>query len=74
MLPALISVCVLSSQCGSAQDAASSETPQQAEVVLVKLSPPFYAPPGASSTNRGDVEVYVHVRKDGSVASVELLS
>ncbi len=74
MLPALISLCVLSSQCGSAQDAGSSQTPQQAEVILVKLSPPLYPPLARQARIMGDVRVYVHVRKDGSVESVELFS
>jgi TonB family protein len=72
ILPALISLCVLSSQCGSAQDAASARTPQPAEVVLVKLSPPLYPPLARQARIMGDVKVYVHVRKDGNVASAEL--
>jgi len=73
-ITALISLCVLSSQCGSAQDAASAQTPQPAEVVLVKLSPPLYPALAHQARIMGDVKVYVHVRKDGSVESVELLS
>ncbi len=42
-LTALISLCILTSLHGSAQDAASAKTPQTG-VVLVKLSPPVYSP------------------------------
>ncbi len=74
MLTALISLCILSSRCGSAQDAASAQTPQQTEVVLVKLSPPLYPPLARQARIMGDVKVYVHVREDGSVESAELVS
>lgn len=74
MLTALISISLLASLHGSAQDAASAETPQQTEVVLVKLSPPLYPPLARQARIMGDVKVYVHVRKDGSVESAELFS
>ncbi len=73
MLTALISFCILTSLCGSAQDAASTQTPQTG-VVLVKLSPPLYPPLARQARISGDVKVYVHVRKDGAVESTELSS
>ena len=74
ILAALISFCLLTSLRGSAQDAASALTPRQSEVVLVKLSPPLYPPLARQARIQGDVKVFVHVRKDGSVESVELFS
>jgi TonB family protein len=46
----------------------------QTGVVLVKLSPPIYPPLARQARIGGDVQVKVHVRADGTVASVELLS
>jgi TonB family protein len=74
MFIALISICILTSLPGSAQDAANTETLQQTGVVLVKLSPPLYPPLARQARIQGDVKVYVHVRKDGSVESAELFS
>ena len=74
MLTAFVPFCILTSLCGFAQDAATAQTPQQSEVVLVKLSPPLYPPLARQARIMGDVRVYVHVRKDGSVESAELFS
>lgn len=74
MLTALISMTILASLCGSAQDVASAPTPQPTGIVLVKLSPPRYPPLARQARITGDVRVYVHVRKDGTVESVELFS
>jgi TonB family protein len=70
---ALILFCLFTPLGGLAQDAASTETPQTG-VVLVKLSPPLYPPLARQARIMGDVKVYVHVRKDGSVESAELFS
>jgi TonB family protein len=56
-----------------AQNPTSSDR-QQGGVVLVKLSTPIYPPLARQARIQGDVKVYVHVRKDGSVESAELFS
>ena len=56
-----------------AQGPASAETPQTG-VVLTKLSPPVYPPLARQARIMGDVKVYVHLRKDGTVESTELFS
>jgi len=73
MLTALISLCILAALRASAQDVSGAATPQTG-VVLVKLSPPSYPPLALQARIMGDVEVYVHVRQDGSIASAELFS
>jgi TonB family protein len=50
-----------------------AEAPQP-EVVLTKLVGPTYPPLARAAHIAGDVKVNVHVRADGSVASVELFS
>jgi TonB family protein len=46
----------------------------QPGAVLTKLFPPVYPPLARQARISGDVKLDVHVRADGSVASVELLS
>jgi TonB family protein len=60
-------------QHGLAQEAASAESPQTG-IVMTKLSPPMYPPLAHQARIMGDVRVYVHVRRDGRVESVELFS
>ena len=55
-----------------AQDESASEP--QTGAVLVKLSPLVYPPLARQARIAGDVKLDVHVRADGTVASVELLS
>lgn len=56
-----------------AQTTAAAVDPQTG-VVLIKLSLPVYPPLARQAGIAGDVKVYVHVRKDGSVESAELFS
>jgi TonB family protein len=74
----LCSVYALSSVFSAAQDASapapSSAETVEAAAVLIKLSPPVYPPLASQARIMGDVKVYVHVRKDGSVESAELFS
>jgi TonB family protein len=58
----------------SAHGQTASSAEAQTGVVLVKLSPPVYPPLARQARIAGDVEVNVHVRADGTVASVELWS
>jgi len=51
----------------------STETPQLA-VVLTKLSPVVFPPLARMANIVGEVQVQVGIRKDGSVASAELVS
>jgi len=60
-------------QDAPAQAPATAE-PMQTAVVLTKLSPPLYPPLAHQARIMGDVKVFVHVRKDGTVESVELFS
>jgi TonB family protein len=71
MLTVLITIFLLTSQYGLAQDAANADA-ARTNVVLVKLLPPVYPPLARQARIAGDVKVYVHVRKDGSVESAEL--
>ncbi len=73
MLTALISFWILTSLFGSAQDAASAQTPQTG-VVLVKLSPPLYPPLARQAMISGEVKVELAIRKDGGVESAKLFS
>lgn len=72
IVAALVLLCLLTSLTSIAQDAASG-TPEIG-VVLVKLSPPVYPPLARQARIMGDVKLYIHVRKDGSVESTELFS
>jgi TonB family protein len=54
--------------------APSSAETAEAEAGLIKLSPPVYPPLARQARIMGDVKIYVHVRKDGSVESAELFS
>lgn len=72
-LIAVITATLLASLISVAKDSASTDTPQTG-VVLVKLSPPVYPPMAHQARIAGDVKLYVHVRKDGSVESAELYS
>ena len=74
MLTALISLSILASLHSSAQNTAGAQTPQPTGIVLVKLSPTRYPPLARQARIAGDVRIYVHVRKDGTVESVELFS
>ena len=56
-----------------AQTRAAADDPQTG-VVLTKLSPPVYPPLARQARIMGDVKVYVHIRKDGTVESAELIS
>jgi TonB family protein len=56
-----------------AQAAPPVETPQP-EVTLTKLSPPTFPPLALMARIQGDVQIQVDIRKDGSVASVSLVS
>jgi hypothetical protein len=56
-----------------AQSTASAHDPQ-AGVVLTKLSLPVYPPLAHYARIMGDVKLHVHVRKDGSVESLELFT
>jgi TonB family protein len=56
-----------------AQTTAAADDPQTG-VVLTKLSPPVYPPLARQARIMGDVKVYVHIRKDGTVESAELFS
>ncbi len=69
----LSGVLLFVAQDGFAQDSASAESPQTG-VVLVRLSPPVYPPLARQARIMGDVKVYVHIRKDGTVESAELFS
>lgn len=73
LLIALITATFLASLTSLAQESASTDAPQTG-VVLVKLSPPLYPPLAHQAGIAGDVKLYVHVRKDGSIESVELHS
>ncbi len=61
------------SAIAEAQDATGSATPATG-VVLTKLSPPVYPPLARQARIMGDVTVQVLIRKDGSVASAEVIS
>jgi TonB family protein len=52
----------------------SSEGPQQAEVVIVKLSPPVYPPTALAARVNGKVELALDIRPDGTVASAATVS
>jgi hypothetical protein len=54
-----------------AQDTTSGQTPASG-VVLTKLAPPVYPPLARQAVIHGDVEIYLGIRKDGSVASAEV--
>src|SRR5260221_4126945 len=69
----LICFCILISLHGFAKDDATAEALQPG-VVLLNLSPPMYPPLARQARIMGDVKLYVHVRKDGSVESAELFS
>lgn len=56
----------------SAQSATS--TPTLEPVVLAKLSSPVYHPLARQARITGDVKIQVRIRKDGSVASAEVIS
>ncbi len=73
-LTALISISILASLHGSAQDTAGAQVQQPTGIVLVKLSPTGYPPLARVARIGGDVRIYVHVRKDGTAESVELFS
>jgi TonB family protein len=70
----LISFFLLTTLRALAQDPATPASPSQTGAVLVKLSPPVYPPLARVARIMGDVRINVHVRKDGSVESLELLS
>lgn len=75
LLIAVCSLCASSAgtaaQNVAAQAPASDATPQ---AVLTKLSPPVYPPLARQARIMGDVKVQVLIRKDGSVASAEVVS
>lgn len=73
MLIVVIPLCLLASLGSFAQDSGSSNEPKSG-VVLVSLSPPAYPPLARQARIAGDVKLYIHVRKDGTVESVELYS
>ena len=56
-----------------AQASAPAETPQP-EVILTKVSPPIFPRLALQARIIGEVMVQVGIRKDGSVASAELVS
>lgn len=64
----LFSVCLAAAYPGLAQSPADSPA-----VILTKLSPPVYPPIALTAAVHGEVEVVVQVRKDGSVASTEVV-
>jgi len=70
-MSALSGVFFASAQNTFAQTSGSEETGQTG-VIMTKLSPPVYPPLARQARIMGDVKVYVHVRKDGSVESTEL--
>ena len=78
LLVAMCSVYTFSALFSVAQDAPapapSSPETAFAEAVLTKLSPPVYPPLARQARIMGDVKICVHVRKDGSVESLELFS
>ena len=56
-----------------AQALATAETPQP-DVILTKLSPPVYPPLARQARISGEVRVEVSIRKDGTLASAQLVS
>jgi TonB family protein len=62
----------------SSSPAKAQSTPggnnQLSEVVLTKLSPPIYLPLAIAARITGDVRIQVQVRRDGSVASADVVS
>jgi len=57
----------------AAQNSTSSEA-QETGVMLTKLSPPVYPPLSRHARITGDVKIRVGIRRDGSVASREVIS
>jgi TonB family protein len=53
---------------------ASGSKPPKSEVVLSKLFPPVYPRLAQQAQITGDVELALHVRRDGGVESAEVLS
>jgi TonB family protein len=56
-----------------AQSAAAPDTPQP-RIALLTLYPPVYPPLARQARILGDVKIEVHVRKDGTVDSAEVVS
>jgi len=68
MIRALTCVVAVCSCVAIAQNPGSAET-HQADVVIVKLSPPAYPSPALQAHVSGDVEVTLDIRLDGTVES-----
>jgi TonB family protein len=73
LVAAVFGVVPAAAQSAPAQ-AATFVYDQQAGVMLLKLSPPIYPPLARDARIMGDVDIRLLIRKDGSVASAELLS
>jgi TonB family protein len=56
-----------------AQDTAAGRGPESG-VVLTKLSPPVYPPLARQARITGDVKIQIGIRRDGSVASADVIS
>jgi TonB family protein len=48
--------------------------PQKPEIALTELSPPIFPPLARQARIAGDVQIQMKIRKDGSVASAEVVS
>jgi TonB family protein len=70
-VPAVV-VAVLSGL--SAQQSAVVADSKQAAIELTEIFPPIYPPLARQARIMGDVQIQVHIRKDGSVASAEAIS
>ena len=66
-------LCLSCTGSASAQVSSPPETPQP-EVVLTKLAPVVVPPLALQANIVGDVIIEVHVRKDGSIESAELVN
>ena len=69
-----LAVCFLAVVAGAlAQDATSSDA-VRTFVAVTRLSPPSYPPLARQAAIWGEVKVELHIRKDGSVESAEVVS
>lgn len=75
LLPAIIVVapCLTGSHTALAQAPLSAGT-LPSEIVLTRLSPRSYPPLARQAAIAGDVKIQLRIRKDGSVASTEVVS
>lgn len=69
-----LAACLLGLVANAQTSEGAASATSKTEVALMNLRPPVYPPLARQARIMGDVKIQVHIRRDGSVDSAEVLS